>query len=174
VIRMLSGPGVGPRSGVTVAGAGGQRGPGAGWLDGLQPVLGRLAQEMRRELGRDPDPGDLLLVLACATHTLAGRASNEIRLDLDTLWGTIEKLRREDRRAREQLTSQIDDLARAQGQAIEEQRFEDAARLRDQERELRERSRAATAAPGDVLQEARRRLGIPSPEEDAPQASDSS
>ncbi|MDQ6816261.1 MAG: UvrB/UvrC motif-containing protein [Actinomycetota bacterium] len=128
---------------------------------------------MRLELGRDPDPGDLLVVLACATHTLAGRASNEIGLDLDTLWGTIQKLRQEDQRAREQLTSEIADLARAKEQAIEEQRFEDAGRLRDEERELRERSRPATAPPGDIVQEARRRLGIPSPEEDAPQAPDS-
>ncbi len=169
VIRMLSDPGYeeARRAGASVVG---RRGPGSGWLDGLQPVLGQLAQEMRRELGRDPDPGDLLLVLACATNTLAGRASREMGLDLDTLWATIQKLRQEDQRSQQQATSEIEELSRAKEQAIEEQRFEVAAQLRDQERELRERARAGTVPPEQVLQEARRRLGIPTPQEDPPPA----
>jgi hypothetical protein len=172
VIRFLSGPGGAPAASAAAESAGGQRGPVAGWLDGLRELLGRLAQEMRSELGRDPDPGDLLLVLACATHTHAGRAMRELGVDLDALWATIQRLRHEEERAQQELTSEIEHISLMKDQAIEDQRFEAAAKLRDQERELRERARARAVLPAEVLQEARRRLGIPGPEEETPRAPD--
>jgi hypothetical protein len=62
---MLSEPEEAPRASVSVPGAGGLRNPEAGWLDGLQPLLGPL-----------------------------------------------------------ELTSEIEEIARAKEQAIEQQRFE--------------------------------------------------
>src|SRR5207248_2680518 len=46
----------------------------ASWLQGLNQVFDDLSSEIRRELGREPDVGDLLLVLACIRERLAGRA----------------------------------------------------------------------------------------------------
>jgi hypothetical protein len=106
-------------------------------------------------------------VLGCAEHTLAGRALRDMSLDRDALWGTIEKLRQEDRRARDRQVHEIEELTRAKDQAIQEQRFEAAAQLRDRVRAIRE---GARVAPATALHEVRRRLGIPAPDEDAPQA----
>ena len=71
--------------------------------------------------------------------------------------------------ARRAIVETHKELSIAKEQAIEQQRFETAAQLRDQERELREGARARSAPPAEVLEEARRRLGIPAPQEDAPQ-----
>ncbi len=166
VIRMLSGPGAvlaesGSRVSVRPA-------VDPAWLDGLGPVLGQLAVEIRGKLGRDPDAGDLLLALACASDTLAGRALGDLEVDLDTLWGTIERAREQvtdarvrATRAREQLSRQVKEVRRAKQEAIEAQEFERAAGLRDQERELVERAHARQTADPELLREISRRLGIP-------------
>jgi ATP-dependent Clp protease ATP-binding subunit ClpA len=173
VIRELSGSGGPPRAPETSAyWSSGPRGPiGAGWLDGLDQLLDRLAADIRRELGRDPDPGDLLLALACARETLAARALGELGVELDRLWGTIERVRKQDAGAREQLARQIQEASVAKDQAIEAGDFDDAARLRDQERELRQQARASTAIDPDVLNMIRTRLGIPRQSGDPPEAS---
>jgi len=108
-----------------------------------------LAPEIRVKLGRDPDAGDLLLALACAPDTLPAQALGELGVDLDVLWGLIERAREhalrvrvEAARAGEQATQQIRELRRAKQQAIEAQEFERAAGLRDQERELVEQAHA--------------------------------
>ena len=181
VIRMLSGPGT-PQSGeVTMVGREiTRRGFDLAWLDGMEPVLDRLAAEIRGKLGRDPDAGDLLLALACAPDTLPGQTLGELGVDLDVLWGMIERAREhalrarvEIARAQEQATQQIRELRRAKQQAIEGQEFERAAGLRDQERELVEQAHAPTGMAPEVLQEISRRLGIPQtdnpPQPPAPQ-----
>ena len=175
VIRMLSGPESPAHGsvsavvgGAAVSGAAGSGAAGReGWLEGVRPLLGQLALELRRELGRAPDPGDLLLVLACAKHTLAGRALDRMGLDVDTLWGTVQKLRKDDEGALQELTLAIDEAAEAKERAIEEQNFPSAAEHRDHERELRQRARARSVPPPDLLDEIRRRLGIPGPPEEA-------
>jgi Clp amino terminal domain, pathogenicity island component/UvrB/uvrC motif len=169
VIRMLSGPGgLLPGASVPVGWRGERRqGLDAGWLDGLGPLFDRLAADIRQELGREPDPGDLLLALACARETLAARALSELGVDLDALWGTIERVRRERSGAREELMRRIQEVCRAKEQAIEAQEFANAARLRDQERELREQARAQTAVRPEVLREIHRHLGIPGSPDDA-------
>jgi ATP-dependent Clp protease ATP-binding subunit ClpA len=172
MIRLLPGPGGPPR------GAGGwsgepRQGLDAGWLGGLGPLLDRVAAEIRHELGREPDVGDLLLALACAQETLAARALGELGVELDALWGTIERVRHQHSGAREELVRRIQEVCRAKEQAIEAQQFENAARLRDQERELREQARAHAAVRPEVLQEIRRHLGIPSSPDDAANPPDS-
>jgi ATP-dependent Clp protease ATP-binding subunit ClpA len=138
------------------------------WLDGLGTPLNQLAKEIRHELGREPDAGDLLLTLACAPQTLAGQALEELAVNVDVLWSAIERARTEALISQKELRRQIQGLAQSKEQAIEEQRFESASQLRDQERELREQARARIAAPPEVLHEIRRRLGLPSPP-DAPE-----
>src|SRR5258708_27413749 len=65
------------------------------WTDGLAGHLGTLSSEIRAELGRGPDAGDLLLALACAPGTLVERVLRELGVDLDELWGRIETVRLE-------------------------------------------------------------------------------
>jgi len=135
---------------------------GEGWLDGLQRLIDQLGRDIRRHLRRPPDPGDLLLVLACLTDQLPGRALSQLQVEPDALWATIEQLRTERAAAADELQTQIDETAREKGRAIEEQRVDDAARLRNRERELRLQAyQLATPEIERALEEARRRLGIP-------------
>jgi ATP-dependent Clp protease ATP-binding subunit ClpA len=168
VIRLLPDPTEQPRASVAV----GQRGArrrrlDADWVNGLGPLLHRLAGDIRDELGRDPDAGDLLLVLACAQETLAARGLSELGVELDALWGTIERLRNLHSGAQAELARRIEEVCRAKEQAIEAREFENAALLRDEERELREQVRAPAAVAPQVLREIRRRLGIPDTPDDA-------
>ena len=138
------------------------------WLDGLDAVLNRLAAEIRDELKRAPDSGDLLLGLAYAPDTLAAQALRELGVNVDELPGVIERVRAQRAPAEEQVAQRIQELDQAKEQAIEAQRFESAAQLRDQERELRERWQARAVVKPEVLTEIRRQLGIPSQTGDPP------
>jgi len=71
---------------------------------------------------------------------LSAQALGELGVELDALWGTIERVRQQTSRAREQLTQQIWEVRGAKEQALEAQEFEHAAGLRDQERELTEQA----------------------------------
>ncbi|HEX5191729.1 MAG TPA: Clp protease N-terminal domain-containing protein [Solirubrobacteraceae bacterium] len=168
VIRMLAGSGEHHRARATVVTheLARRRGVDAMWLGELACVLNRLDAEIRGKLGRDPDVGDLLLVLACAQGTVAAGALEQLGIDLDALWGTIERVRaqttRAEAQAREQLDEQIDAARIAKEEAIEAQQFDRAADLRDQERRLTEQQvRARQGIAPEVLAEIRRRLGIP-------------
>jgi ATP-dependent Clp protease ATP-binding subunit ClpA len=169
VIRMLSAPG-NRASSVQIGRGGEQMIEGAldpVWLDGLGLGLGRLAGEIRSKLGRDPDAGDLLLALACAPDMLPAQALSELGVDLDALWGTLERARAQatqTRDARRRLAEQIHELRVTKERAIEDQQFERAADLRDQERQLTEehaQTHQARASEDQALHEIRRRLGIP-------------
>jgi hypothetical protein len=175
VIRTLSGPGSRLRGGSVSAsvsgsgsGSGGAGAAGAPWLDGLAEILVPLAQEIRGKLGREPDAGDLLLALACAPDTIPGEALSELGVDLDALWGTIERARVQVTRAELQARQaqvrhdqETRRVRRAKQDAIFSQEFERAVVLRDQERELLEQAPALTVVRPEVLQEITRRLGIP-------------
>jgi ATP-dependent Clp protease ATP-binding subunit ClpA len=92
------------------------------WLGELGPVLDQLGAEIRGELGRDPDIGDLLLVLACTHDTVPARALDELGIDLDGLWGAVEHVRAQGLQpqapAREHLAEQITAVRAAKQQAI--------------------------------------------------------
>lgn len=157
VIRMLSGPG-GPRQPSVVL----RMGPTEpSWLGELQHILEPLAVDIRAELGRTPDSGDLLLALACARDTFGGQALGELGVDLDELWGTIERARRERQQQIDGLEYETEKAREAKEAAIEAQDFKEAARLRDQERELTMRRRGLSEAGPEVVHEIRRRLGLP-------------
>jgi hypothetical protein len=141
------------------------------WLDGLGSALDRLAGEIRSKLGRAPDAGDLLLAPACAPEMLPAQALSQLGVDLDALWGTLERARAQATQAREQtrdarrrLTEEIHELRVTKERAIEAQQFERAAELRDQERQLVEehaQTHQARPSEDEALHEIRRRLGIP-------------
>ena len=99
VISMLSGSGGLPPAEAVPASVSPARGMrrniDSAWLDGLAPLVDRLAGDIRQELGREQIPGDLLLTLARTEDTVAARALRELGVDLDALWGTIETVRRQ-------------------------------------------------------------------------------
>jgi ATP-dependent Clp protease ATP-binding subunit ClpA len=131
------------------------------WTDGLAGQLEVLGREIRAELAREPDAGDLLLALACVPGTLIERALRELDVDLDELWGRIETARRERREQRAAFEREIAEIRSAKEAAVESHEFGRAAELRDSERAMRERLRNSAAVHADVLVEIRRRLGIP-------------
>jgi len=106
------------------------------WLGGLGGVLNGLATEIHRELERAPDTGDLLIALACAPDTLAAQALGALGMNLNELTGMIERLRAEALPAKEQLTQRLEAVRREKELAIESQKFESAAQMRDEERRL--------------------------------------
>jgi Clp amino terminal domain, pathogenicity island component len=122
------------------------------------------------DLLRAADAGDLLLALTGASDTLAAKALRELGVDLKRLSGVIEHLRREGERAEEELAQRLEEVRQHKDLAIESQQLQSAARLRDEERELRQQlqARADAIVTPTVLQEIRRRLGIPSRRTDDP------
>ncbi|MGH3411768.1 MAG: hypothetical protein ACRDPH_01640 [Marmoricola sp.] len=136
-----------------------------GWMEGAGEPLNRLAREIRSELHREPDGGDLLLSLAAMPNTLASDALRAVGVDPDALWATIERVRAARIAERAALERELEEVRAAKEQAIEAQEMEEAAQLRDAERRLRERQRAGQAPGPRALDEVRRRLGIPLPPE---------
>jgi hypothetical protein len=163
VIRLLPGSGAGP--GTEVIQSGSEPAIDPGWLDGLPMLLAPLGAEIRSQLGRAPDVGDLLLACACVPHTPAYQALAELSVDVDQLWGLIEHARAHNEADRRALAERMREVAQAKDLAIEEHRLSDAAQLRDQERELREQAGVRPSAQLSALDEIRRRLGLPGPSE---------
>ncbi len=124
------------------------------WFDGIGGLLNDLAAEIRHELKREPNSGDLLLALGCAP-TLAGRTLRELGINLEELPSVIERLGTQALPTDE---DRIEEVCQSKERAIEAKQFEAAAGLRDEERRLTEASRRNRAA---VLQVIRRRLGLP-------------
>jgi ATP-dependent Clp protease ATP-binding subunit ClpA len=108
-----------------------------GWIEGLRPVLDPLAEEIREHLGREPDAGDLLRVLACIAP--------------------------EQHEAVAELEGQLREVGRAKEAAVRAQEFDEAGRLRDQERTLMQGMTAALDLGAETLRDIRRRLGLPGP-----------
>jgi ATP-dependent Clp protease ATP-binding subunit ClpA len=138
-----------------------------GWLDGLPVLLKPLGEEIRGELGRAPDLGDLLLALVCVPHTPAAEALEELGLDVDQLLGQIERARTRADTGRQAFAKRLTEVAQAKELAIEQGRCDEAAALRDQERELRTQAQSSHWSRLATMTELRRRLGIPDRPEDA-------
>jgi ATP-dependent Clp protease ATP-binding subunit ClpA len=134
-----------------------------GWLDGLPVLLKPLGEEIRGDLGRAPDLGDLLLALICVPHTPAAEALNELGLDVDEVWGSIERARTRVQGDREAFGKRLGEIEVAKELAIEQGRLDDAAELRDQERDWRVQARSTQRARMATMGELRRRLGISPP-----------
>jgi ATP-dependent Clp protease ATP-binding subunit ClpA len=137
-----------------------------GWLCGMEGVLNQLAHEIRCEHGREPDEGDLLLVLAAAPQTLAARALQRLDVNLDELWGQAERARAEAREAHTHLIKEIEKTRVEKERTIQAQRFETAAAHRDRQRELTQQLLACRTASEETLQRLRKLLGLPAPPPD--------
>ena len=133
------------------------------WLGGLGGALNRLAAEIRYQRGREPDTGDLLLILASASDTPVARVLREVGVDLDALPDVVERIRAQ-ALAEDELAQQIQALTHAKEQAIA-----DLAQLRAHERELREQAHARDAVEPEALAQIRRQLGLPIPDDDPSQ-----
>jgi ATP-dependent Clp protease ATP-binding subunit ClpA len=138
-----------------------------GWLDGLPVLLKPLGEEIRAKLGRAPDLADLLLVLVCVPHTPAAEALGGLGLDVDRLSGQIERARTDAETERHGFAEQLTEVVQAKELAIEQGRLDEAAALREQERELRTRAKSIHWSRLTTMTELRRRLGIPARPEDA-------
>jgi hypothetical protein len=100
-----------------------------GWLDGLEPVLDCLAADIRSDLHREPDTGDLLLVLLNSLNTVAAEAASDSVKNYASLKQSIDELRLQraaaERRTRERLAA----LDRDKEAAIAARDFERAEQL---------------------------------------------
>ena len=134
-----------------------------GWLDGLPVLLKPLGEEIRADLHRAPDLGDLLLVLVCVPHTPAAEALNELGVDVNELWGSIQRARTRAQSDNQASARRLGEIAAAKDLAIEEGRLDDAADLRDQERGWRVQARSTQRARMATMAELRRRFGISPP-----------
>jgi ATP-dependent Clp protease ATP-binding subunit ClpA len=132
------------------------------WFGALGAHVNMLAQEIRRDLERDPDPGDLLIALARAPHTLVAAALDELGLDPAALPAAVKRARAKVADTDRELPQRILEVTREKERAIEAREFEQADRLREQERDLTRRQRAredAVLLP-EVLTQIRRSLHI--------------
>lgn len=128
-------------------------------------MLAPLDGEIRSQLKRPPDLGDLLIACACVPHTPAYQALHTLGIDIDQLCREIEQARdrlETDQRAR---AAREREVAEAEALANEENRLHDAAQLRDQKRELREQPGAHHRAQLAAISELRQRLGLTAPSE---------
>jgi ATP-dependent Clp protease ATP-binding subunit ClpA len=132
------------------------------WLGGLSEILDELAAEIRRHHLRTPDTGDLLLVLAAAPDTIAGSALRELATNPKALPDVVERVR-ENARADDPLAQQLDELIQAREQLVE-----NLARLRAQEQHLQTQADAHKAFGAEAVQEIRRQLGLPLPDDPSP------
>ncbi len=150
----------GPPLGGPPAPSGGGPALRGAWRSGLDHLLARIEGEIWETLGRTPDAGDLLLILATLPGTLAFDALRERGITPDEIWATVERLRREQERSRAEVNSKLEQVGEAKDQAIESGQWEEAAKLRDEERKLLQEL-ADAPPPPEALNEIRRRLGIP-------------
>ena len=134
-----------------------------GWLDGLPVLLKPLGEEIRADLGRVPDLGDLLLVLICVPHSSAAETLNEVGLDVDGWQSRIERARARTQTDRQASAKRLGEIMVAKDLAIEQGRLDDASELLDQEREWRVQARSTQRARMATMTELRRRLGISPP-----------
>ena len=132
-----------------------------GWLDGLPMLLGPLGPEIRSQLGRAPDVGDLLLACACVPHTPAYQALGQLGVDVDELSAVIERARAQAQADRHALAQRMLEAVQAKELAIEDGRLQDLPQLRDQERRLHDHARARLGAQLATIDQLRGRLGLP-------------
>ncbi len=163
VIRLLPGPGAqASPSSSAIGGRPDRQLIDQAWLGGLGGVLDRLTREIRRELKREPDTGDLLLALACAPDTLLAQALFQLGVNPDELPDVIGRVRaQQPPSADAQLAQRIAQVRHAKERAIESRQFQTAAAMRDQERQLTQQAIAEAGVAPEVLPQIRRQLGLP-------------
>ena len=137
-------------------------------LEGADSPLWALRPEIAQRLGRSPDAGDLLVLLACLPGGLAARTLGALGVDADALAAAAEDARLAGERSAllppAELVAEIERVRAEKEAAIEAQEFERAAQVRDRERELTKQARRTVAGPEqEVLAAVRALLGLGEP-----------
>lgn len=132
------------------------------WVEGLDPALECLAADIRSELHREPDSGDLLLVLLLSSdHTIAGRALREQIGEMDLLAHRVNALRAERAAQGQQVKNELEGLTDAKEEAIAAREFDRAGDLHIEERERhRQQRRLDSVFINLTIDTVRRALGI--------------
>ncbi|HEX3803443.1 MAG TPA: Clp protease N-terminal domain-containing protein [Solirubrobacteraceae bacterium] len=125
------------------------------WVDWIAGALDELATEIRQQHGRNPDSGDLLIVLATASDTVASEMVRELGFDSDRLADIVPAARRA--RAASDPYAQIEKIRQNTQEALESENLGVAARFRDEERSFTLKLTSERAA---ALEEIRVRLGL--------------
>jgi ATP-dependent Clp protease ATP-binding subunit ClpA len=158
VIRAVSVPGSQSERAVANGGLGsdpGTRDIDATWFDWIAGALDNLATEIRQKHGRNPDSGDLLIVLATASDTVANETLRELGLDSNRLAEIVQTARRS--QAEDDPAAWIEKARQNKEEALESKDLDRAARFRDEERSLTLELRSKHAA---AVAEIRDRLGL--------------
>ncbi len=147
VIHLLSGPGGRPQPPATrAAERPGPRGAGE--------MLSRIERQIRAFAGREPDNGDLLVILASLPEGVVARALTELGIDDAALDAALAKARAQ---GPDDIEDQIERIRERKDEALDAGRLDDAARIRSEELRL-ERAR-----DGDLLGRIKERLGLTPP-----------
>ena len=101
--------------------------------------------------------------MICVPHTPAAEVLNELGLDVDQLWGRIERASTRAQIDNQAFARRLGEIRVAKELAIEQERLDDAAQLRDQEREWTVQARSIQRARMATMSELRRRFGISPP-----------
>ena len=160
VIRMLLGAD-GLESGAGRPGGAATGGLPATLFDGAFGMLDRVATEIEERLGRSPDAGDLLVVLASVPSGLVAGVLKELGVDNHTLTRAVDKARSDGSHSglppALTLSLQIDEARREKEEKIEAQDLEAAANARDRERAL---TKQLEQSLDEALDQVRRHLGL--------------
>jgi hypothetical protein len=125
------------------------------WLGWIVNHLDDLAHEIRAQLGREPDPGDLLIILASAPDTVPSRALQELGVVVDQLGDVAEEVR--GRPSERDLFAATEHVRQQKELALEAGQTDLADRLREEERRLTKKSNEDRLA---VIALIRARLGL--------------
>lgn len=125
------------------------------WLDWIAGSLDELAAEIREKHRRNPDSGDLLIVLAAASDMVASEMLRELGLDSEPLTESVQAARNS--HAASDPHAQIERARREKEEAVKSLDFALAARFRNEERSLNQKLKGEQAA---ALEEIRVRLGL--------------
>jgi hypothetical protein len=139
-----------PRAGIAEARSGVHEGSP---LDLGGELMARLERQIQRRLHRDPDNGDLLVILSELPEGVVARALSELGVAPEALDAALQRARAE---APDDIDEQIARVRAAKDDALDAGRLEEAARHRERERALS----AATAAESRLLERVRARLGL--------------
>jgi ATP-dependent Clp protease ATP-binding subunit ClpA len=126
-----------------------------GWFEGVGALLDALTVEIRAELKREPDSGDLLVALSCISESLVARTFQELGLDAARLAEATARMRSESVAS---AADRIEQVRQRKEMALEAEQFELARELREEERRLTQALRSSTDAELEAIH---RRLGIP-------------
>jgi hypothetical protein len=145
VLRMLAGPGAAEFYSQLSDASGAWRPSdhGGRWdvlVDGTGAPLQTLVGELKQRLGRPPDAGDLLVMLASVPDGVGQRALAALGVDADTLARAVDEARGSGARSSllpaPELLAPLEQARAQKLEAIEEHQFEQAAEFRHREREL--------------------------------------